>query len=209
MKLLNKRILQISKSALLFSLLIGGLLLRPVTAEVISSDRFLIKILDRTVSFQDIAFQLRNIKALNCVYDTSLVIQYFDKKIIPDLNQFVKKFPKTDDEIRRYLHSNQDILKKLRIYFKMLRYAEDQKADVSGNLTTLIRESVQANKCDKEVLYKETLKTNFLTLLELELYLKARYGGQLKNNQRFDTVRSSIDLFVESLDKQFNHEYYW
>jgi hypothetical protein len=204
MKLLNKRILQISKSVLLSNLLVGGLY-----GAVVSSDRFLIKILDRTVSFQDIEFQLRNVKALSCVYDTSMVVQYFEKGFIQELNQFVKKFPKDEIEIKRYLHNNQDILKKVRLYFKMLRYAEDQKAEVSGNLMNILREGVMENKCDKEVLYKETLKTNFLALVELELYLKARYGGQLKNNQRFDTVRSSIDLFVESLDKQFNHEYYW
>jgi len=204
MKLLNKRISQILKSVLLSNLLVGGLY-----ASVVSSDRFLIKILDRTVSYQDIEFHLRNLKALTCIYDTSMVIQYFEKGFIHDLNQFVKKFPKDEVEIKRYLHNHQDLLKKVRLYFKMLRYSEDQKTEVSGNLMAILRESVLENKCDKDVLYKETLKTNFLALMELELYLKARYGGQLKNNQRFDTIRSSIDLFVESLDKQFNHEYYW
>ena len=138
-----------------------------------------------------------------------MVVQYFEKGFIHDLNQFVNKFPKDEVEIKRYLHTNQDLLKKVRLYFKMLRYSEDQKTEVSGKLMAILRESVVENKCDKDVLYKETLKTNFLSLMELELYLKARYGGQLKNNQRFDTIRSSVDLFVESLDKQFNHEYYW
>jgi hypothetical protein len=45
--------------------------------------------------------------------------------------------------------------------------------------------------------------------MEMELYLRARYGGQYKTSQRFEAVRSSIELFVESLDKQFTHEYYW
>jgi sulfur relay (sulfurtransferase) DsrC/TusE family protein len=205
MKLLNKRISEISKFLLLYSLLIGGF----SSAAVVSSDRYIIKILDRTISFQDIQFQLRNVKALNCIFDDSLVIQYFEKGFINETDQFVKKFPQTDEEVRRYLHGNEAILKKTRTFFKMLRYSEDQKADVNPNLTKIIRESAKENKCNQEVLYKDTLKTNFIALMELELYLRARYGGQLKNNTRFDTIRPSIDLFVESLDKQFNHEYYW
>ncbi len=176
---------------------------------MISSDRYLIKILDRTISFQDFQFQLRNVKALNCIFDDSLVIQYFEKGFIQELDVFVKNFPTTDEEVRRYLHNNESVLKKTRNFFKLLRYSEDQKADVNPNLTKIIRESAKENKCNLEVLYKDTLKTNFISLVELELYLRARYGGQLKNNARFETVRSSIELFVESLDKQFNHEYYW
>ncbi len=100
-------------------------------------------------------------------------------------------------------------MKKTRSFFKMLRYSEDQKTEVSKSLTKLIRQSSTENKCNQEVLYRDTLKTNFMSLMEMELYLRARYGGQLKTNQRFEAIRSSIELFVDSLDKQFNHEYYW
>jgi hypothetical protein len=184
--------------------LIGGL-----CASVVSSDRFLIKILDSTVSFQDLTFQLRNLKALKCIYEDALVIKTFEGDFVKELDTFVSKFPTKDAEIRRYLHKNETILKDIRIFFKMLRYSEDQKSDLSPKLTKLIRESAKVNKCNSEVLYKDTLKTNFISLMETELYLRARYGGQLKNNQKFESIRSSIDLFIESLDKQFTHEYYW
>ncbi len=174
-----------------------------------SSDRFLIKILDRTVSLQDIQFQLRNIKALNCIYDDSLVIQFFGIGFIQDLNQFMMKFPTSDDEVRKYLHGNQSMLKKLRHFFKILRYSEDQQNEISPELSRLIREATQENKCDPKVLHKDTLKTNFKNLLEMELYFRARYANQIKGNQRFETIRGSIELFVDSLDKQFAHEYYW
>lgn len=204
MKLLSKRISQTSKFLLLYSLIIGG-----VHATVVSSDRFLIKILDRTISLQDVQFQLRNLEALNCIYDDSFVVQYFEKGFIKELKDFVGKMPTEDEEVRRYLGSREAILKKTRHFFKMLRYSEDQKTDVNQNLTKLIRESAKVNKCNLDVLYKDTLKTNFIALMEMELYLRARYGGQFKANQRFESVRSSIELFVESLDKQFAHEYYW
>lgn len=154
-------------------------------------------------------FQLRNIKALNCVYDDALVIQYFEKTFIQELEAFIKSFPTNEDEVRRYLHGNEKILKKIRLFFKMLRYSEDQKNEVSPALTKLIRQSAKENKCNTDVLYKDSLKTNFISLMEMELYLRARYGGQMKNDKGFETVRSSIELFVESLDKQFGHEYYW
>jgi hypothetical protein len=204
MKLLSKRISRISKSVLLYSLLVGGAL-----AEVVSSDRFLFKILDRTISFQDFEYQLRNVKALNCIFDDSIVIQYFEKGFIAELDTFVKNFPKSDEDVRRYLHRHENLLKKARHFFKMLRYSEDQKADVSPKLTELIRESAKENRCGTEVLYKDTLKTNFIALMEMELYLRARYSGQLKNSPSFSAVRPSIELFAESLDKQFSHEYIW
>ena len=44
----------------------------------------------------------------------------------------------------------------------------------------------------------------------MEIYLRSRYEGQLKGQKKnFDIIRPSIDLFVDSLDKQFTHEYYW
>ena len=192
------------KSVLLYNLLIGGL-----NANVVTSDRFLIKILDRTVSLLDVQYQQRNLEALNCIYDDSFVVQFFEKGYIKEMELFLEKFPKEDEEVRRYLHGKEALLKKTRHLFKMLRYTEDQRTDVTPNLTKLIRESAKENKCNSEVLYKDTLKTNFISLLEMELYLRARYGGQYKTNQRFDAVKSSIELFVESLDKQFAHEYYW
>lgn len=189
--------------------MIGGLLLQPSVAEVVSSDRFLIKILDRTVSLQDIKYQFRNLQALNCIYDDAFVIRFFEKSFLKELEKFLLDFPEGDAEVRRYLHRHESILKKIRYFFKMLRYSEDQKADVSPKLTQLIRESAKENKCNSEVLYKDTLKTNFIALMEMELYLRSRYGGQLKGNSQFDTIRQSIELFIESLDKQFQHEYYW
>lgn len=192
------------KLVLLFSLFVGG-----SNANVVSSDRFIIKILDRTISFQDINYQLRNLEALNCIYEDSYIVQYFEKKFISSLSEFVKKFPTDDEEVRRYLHANETLLKQMRQFFKMLRYSEDQKTDVTSNLTNLIRESARENKCNTGVLYKNTLKTNFISLMEMELYLRSRYGGQLKDTTRFDAIKSSIELFVESLDKQFSHEYYW
>jgi hypothetical protein len=204
MKLLNIKISPILKLVLLFSLFIGG-----SNASVVSSDRFIFKILDKTVSFQDLNFQLRNLQALSCIYDDSYIVQFFEKKFVTSLNEFVKNFPSEDEEVRRYLHSHEDLLKQIRQFFKMLRYSEDQKTDVSSNLKNLIRESARENKCNTDVLYKNTLKTNFIALMEMELYLRSRYGGQLKDNTRFDAIKSSIELFVESLDKQFSHEYYW
>lgn len=205
MKLLSKKISEILKLVLLYSLLVGG----AYAQVLISSDRYLFKILDRNISLQDISFQLRNLKALHCIYDDALVIQYFGDSFIKDLDLFYKNFPKNDEKVREYLHQHETNLKKLRIFFKMFRYAEDQKSEVPPKLTGLIREATLENKCDRGVLHKASLKTNFISLMELELYLRARYGGQLKKSQKFDEIRPSLDLFIESLDKQFTHEYYW
>lgn len=182
-----------------------------VSAEqVVSSDRFILKVIDRAVSFQDINFQLRNLKALECVYSDSLVVSYFDKSFLKDLESFVKSFPAKDEDVVKYLHGHEEVLKKLRYFFKMLRYSEDQNKKVSTDLSKLIREGTKENRCQTSILYKDTLKTNFKSLIEMELYLRSRYEGQLRSHKRnFDFIRPSIDLFVDSLDKQFLHEYYW
>lgn len=178
--------------------------------EIVSTDRFIFKIVDRAITFQDISYQLRNLKALDCVYSDSLVVSYFQKSFIIEMDAFIKKFPKTDEEVVKYLHDHADLLKKVRYFFKMLRYSEDQNKKVSTELSKLIREGTKENNCRSEILYKDTLKTNFKSLIETELYLRSRYEGQLRSNKRnFDFVRPSVDLFVDSLDKQFLHEYYW
>ncbi len=175
---------------------------------LVSADRYFLRIIDRTVSEDDLNYQLRNLKALDCIYDNAILLQYFKKAFIKDFDKFVTGLPKGDEELRKYLHGHEDILKQIRHLFKMLRYAEDQKNFVSPDLEKIIRESSKENRCGSSVLYKDTLKTNFKTLMELELYLKSRYGGQLKT-AKFDVVKPAIDLFLDSLDKQFAHEYYW
>ena len=75
--------------------MIGGL----QAQELVSSDRFLLKVLDRAVSFQDVTYQLRNLKALNCIYDDALIVSYFEKSFLSDLDGFVKKFPENDDQV--------------------------------------------------------------------------------------------------------------
>lgn len=176
---------------------------------MVTSDRFLLKILDRTISLQDIKYQLRNLKGLDCIYEDAFIIRFFGKSFLKDLELFIQNFPTQDQAVKTYLHQNEEVLKKVRFFFKMLRYSEDQKTDVSPDLTKLIRQSAKANKCSTEVLYKDSLKTNFRALMEMELYLRSRYGGQLKNASQFEAVGQSIDLLIESLDKQFQHEYYW
>ena len=194
------------KYLLLFNFLIGGL----QAQELVSSDRFLIKIIDRTISFQDIVYQLRNLKALNCIYDDALVVAYFEKSFISDLDKFVKDFPDKDEDVTKYLHDHTEILKKIRYFFKMLRYSEDQNKKVSKELSKLIHDGTRENNCQKSILHKDSLKTNFKSLIEMEIYIRSRYEGQMKGNKRnFDIIRPSIDLFVDSLDKQFPHEYYW
>ncbi len=210
MKLLSKRTSEILKLVVLFNFLIAETLWAAPASRLVSADRYLIKIVDRTISIQDINFQLRNLKGLSCVYDDALVVQYFGKSFIKELDAFTAAFPKEDEAVRTFMHKHEPLLLKIRIFFKMLRYSEDQKEKVSADLSKVIREGTKENKCNSEVLYKDTLKTNFKKLLEMEIYLRTRYGSQMKNNNTtFDSIRSSVDLFTDSLDKQFGHEYYW
>lgn len=196
------------KFLLLFNLLISGVQAQETV--IVSTDRFVLKIVDRAITYQDISYQLRNLKALDCIYSDALIVSYFQKSFLNEMDVFVKKFPTKDEDVVRYMHDHSDLLKKIRYFFKLLRYSEDQNKKVSSELSQLIREGTRENNCQKEILHKDSLKTNFKTLVEAELYLRSRYEGQLKSSKRnFDFIRPSIDLFIDSLDKQFTHEYYW
>lgn len=198
----------ILKFLLLFNFLISGA--QAQSKVLVSSDRFLLKVVDRAVSIQDISYQHRNLQALSCIYDDALVVSYFGKSFITNLDTFLKNLPTDDEQVKKFLRENTTLLKDIRHFFKMLRYSEDQNKKVTQDLTKLIREGTKSNNCQKSILHKDSLKTNFKNLIEMELYLRSRYEGQLRSNKRnFDFVRPSIDLFVESLDKQFLHEYYW
>jgi hypothetical protein len=209
MKLLSKRTSRISKFLLRSSLLLAWVSSFAAPVQV-SSDRFLLKIIDQTISVSDFQFQVRNLEALHCVYDDALVIRYFGKNFIKEMSAFVSNFPKDDEGVRVHMHKETELLRKVRLLFKLLRYSEDQKDLVSTKLTQLIREGSRENKCAPAILHKESLKTNFIHLMQVELYLRSRYGNQLtESKQNFDSIRPSIDLFVDSLDKQFLHEYFW
>ena len=75
----------------------------------------------------------------------------------------------------------------------MLRYSEDQNKKVSTEVSELIREGTKANNCQKSILHKDSLKTNFKSLIEMELYLRSRYEGQLRSNKRnFELINNII-----------------
>lgn len=146
---------------------------------------------------------------LDCVNNQSLIVRYFEKGFAGEIASFLKNFPEDNKDVSPYMHNHQEVLKKLRIFFKLLRYAEDQQTAVSTDVKSLIRETAREYKCSNEILYKNDLKTNFKQLLRLELYLRGRYGTQLEDKRSFESIKQSMELFMESLDKQFAHEYFW
>lgn len=203
MKLLNKTILEISKFLLLFNLI-----LIPIQGFSQTSDRFLIRIVDKTISLKDLHFELRNLKALNCAYPNSIIRHYFGAEFLGRWQNFLNKMPTETKKVSLYLYDQDPFLKELRLYLKLLRYSQDQRAEVTPELNEIMMESLRVNNCGKDIFYKNRLKTTFYAVLRSELYLKSRYGNQLSDSRNAGSVKSSIDLFMESLDKQFYHEYY-
>ncbi len=125
------------------------------------------------------------------------------------MSRFAQGVPQDSAQVSAYLHQHQDLLKKMRVFFKLLRYADDQQTSVGLDVRRLIHESAKENKCNTEILYKDDLKSNFKQLLRLEIYLRGRYGSQLVDKRSFESIKQSMELFMESLDKQFTHEYFW
>ncbi len=206
MKLLKIKTLGILKLALLFSLFIS----KTQADQVLLSDRFIFKVMDDVYSLQDLNYQSRNLNALKCVYPDAFVLRYFGEDFLKKFKKFNEEFPQENSEAIKYLHLHEDLLRQIRFFFKGMKYAEDQKLVVSEDVTKIIIEATKVNKCDTKILKDDGLKANFISLLRLELYLRSRYAPQMDSKKiDFNTVKSSIDLFIESLDKQFSHEYFW
>lgn len=72
---------------------------------------------------------------------------YFQKSFLPELKKFLADLPDDTKALRTYLHEREATLKKVRTFFKMMRYSEDQKGNVSPELQKLIREGTKENKC--------------------------------------------------------------
>lgn len=176
---------------------------------VLTSERFIFRVVDQSVGVSDLKYQLRNLQGLDCVNHQSLIIRYFGKGFAFDMDRFVREIPQDSKQVSDYLHKHQELLKKMRIFFKLLRYADDQQTSVSVDVRKLVRESAKENKCNTEILYKDDLKSNFKQLLRLEVYLRGRYGSQLEDKRSFESIKQSMELFMDSLDKQFAHEYFW
>lgn len=207
MSWLKIAILLTSKFLLLFSQVSYA---APSSQEkVLTSERFIFKIVDQSVGISDVKFQLRNLQGLDCVNNQSLIIRYFGKGFALGMSRFVKDLPQDSNLVSPYLHKHQELLKKMRLFFKLLRYADDQQTSVGQDIRKLVRESAKEYKCNTEILYKDDLKSNFKQLLRLEMYVRGRYGSQLADNRSFESIKQSMDIFMDSLDKQFGHEYFW
>lgn len=207
MSWLKIAILLISKFLLLFSQVSYA---APSPQEkVLTSERFIFRIVDQSVGISDINFQLRNLQGLDCVNHQSMIVRYFGKGFALDMDKFSKGIPEDSTNVSAYLHNHQDLLKRMRIFFKLLRYADDQQTTIGLDVRKLVRESAKEYKCNTEILYKDDLKSNFKQLLRLEMYLRGRYGSQLADKRSFESIKQSMELFMDSLDKQFAHEYFW
>src|SRR5690606_33116645 len=114
MKLLNKTISEISKYLLLFSIVF-----LPIRGFTQTSDRFLLKIVDKIISVKDLHFGLRNLEALDCAYSGSIIHNYFQKSFVREWKDFLKDLPTESKEISRYLYQKEAFLKKLRLYLKL------------------------------------------------------------------------------------------
>jgi hypothetical protein len=181
----------------------------PSEERVLTSERFIFRIVDQSIGISDINFQLRNLQGLDCVNHQSLIVRYFGKGFPLEMTKFLKDLPLDSAQVPAYLHVHQELLKKMRIFFKLLRYADDQQTTISLDIRKLVRESAKEYKCNTEILYKDDLKSNFKQLLRLEMYLRGRYGSQLADKRSFESIKQSMELFMDSLDKQFAHEYFW
>jgi len=197
MKLINKKILVISKLVLLFNYALAG------EGNFISEDRLLFKISDKVISQEDIGYFDRNIKTLKCLYPDSLTYRYFGEEFVETLSRFQNTdFP---SEVKKDLIFK----KKLVSLFKLLKYSDSQRLGLSKDLVSLVKESIRVNRCKTDVLFKGELRANFKSLLSLELYLKSRYATSLKGQDSQGDLRQSMDILIESIDKQYQHEFYF
>lgn len=181
--------------------------------DILSQDRYFFKIINTVISQKDLSYLERNLKVLKCVFETPVLTDLFSSELVKNLSHFLTQLPSShkidDQKVRDKLKSHEKMMKKLRMLFKLLLYVKNQSILIRPQMIQLVRSTIKENKCSEDVFYKKSLKTNFLELLKLEIYLKSRYGTQMKKNDEIDVTKASLSTFVESLDKQYSHEYFW
>lgn len=170
-------------------------------------DRFLFRVADQVISLQDLRLADDDFVALKCHLPDSLVLEFLGSSFQKRLHENVLVLEKLDGQ----LGENRPLvifLASIRQIWKLLNYVDTQEVTITSELEKSL---LAPSKCPSIASSDKKLKASFKRWLRVEIYLRSRYAqnGIDQKVEKKEKRFQSINLFIDSLDKQIAHEDFW
>ena len=171
------------------------------------SDRFLFRVVDQVVGLQDLRLTDADLSALQCHFSDSLLIEYVGPGFISQLHEVIPQLETLKTPLREKLPLV-IFLSSVRQGWKLLSYIDGQEVQITSELEKGL---LKPSKCPRVQGERQKLRASFRRWLRVEIYLRSRYaqGGISNDKGKIEKRFQSINLFVDSLDKQLVHEDFW
>lgn len=192
------------RSALRFSFLFILILL---TVAATRGDRFLFRVSDQVVGVEDLNQAHVDLTTLRCHFSDALLIEYLGEGFLAKL----EKETETLSKLTKPLGEQTPLiifLSAIRQKWKLMVYVDSQEVDISPDLEKGLMGS---KACASIEGTDKKMRGSFRKWLRVEIYLRSRYGQGMtaSDTSRKEKRLQSVNLFVDSLDKQVTHEDFW
>ncbi len=168
-------------------------------------DRFLFRVADQVVAGDDLTQAGEDLTALACRVPDSLLVDYLGKGLAPKLREEAVALAKLEGPLKG--HTPRIIfLGTLLRYWKLVTFVEGQEVEIPAALE---KELATGQSCPTVIDPDNRMRASFRRWLRTEIYLRSRYARAGAASSRPEKRRESIELFVDSLDKQLDHEVFW
>lgn len=170
-------------------------------------DRFLFRVADQVVSLQDLKLTDEDFSALQCHLDDSLILEYLGSGFRKKLHENVLLLEKLEGPLGAH-RPLVIFLASMRQVWKLLNYVDAQEVAITPELEKSI---LAPSKCPSVTGTDKKMIASFKRWLRVEIYLRSRYAqnGMDQRPERKEKRFQSINLFIDSLDKQIVHEDFW
>lgn len=152
--------------------------------------------------------------------------RYSEKKVRKELDQLIKR--------KKIILPNRykTFFKKLITFTKLAKYIGSQKIEISKDLQADLIQTDKVNKCGGLGFGEEGLVKWFENYVKVEMYFKSRFqltafiasDREIKNLREQNKslsikaakellqeskLKASVNIFLISIDKQYEHEVFW
>ncbi len=184
--------------------LVALLITAPALAE---GDRFLFRVGDQVVGARDLGQAADDLTAIGCRFPDSLLLEYLGEGYLVKLRHERDVLAGLKTPLASSVPTT-IFLASLRRVWKLLAYVDTQEVTLAPALE---KEVLKAKGCPSAEATRGQMRASFRRWLRVEVYLRSRYGQGRPgaDAERRDKRFHSIDLFVDSLDKQMSHENFW
>jgi hypothetical protein len=162
---------------------------------------------EQVVGVEDLAQAHVDLTALQCHFPDALLVEYLGEGFLAKL----AKEAGTLASLSTPLGEQTPLVifvSAVRQKWKLMVYVDSQEVDITADLESGL---LKSKSCAKLATSDGKMRGSFRRWLRVEIYLRSRYGQGITaaDSSRKERRLQSINLFVDSLDKQVSHEDFW